>query len=192
MDIHLAVIEKEITLGRISGPFPNIGVTLLKLFSNTPVPLDNTSKSILKKILCSVSYASVDQTISRIQENDYEALISKIDLCSAFRLLPIYLLDFPLFGMCISEITILINACHLDSLIACLCFKNSRKEDDRIWFTILDEYNGPSPFPEWSWSDNDTLHPFIASCGSCGESAIFKNHFDSWDPDIQKDITIFE
>lgn len=72
------------------------------------------------------------------------------------------------------------------------------KVDARTWLTFLDQYNCRLPFPELSWSDNDTLNLFTDSCGSLGGGAIFQNHWpviswpESWGSDIRRDITFLE
>lgn len=66
------------------------------------------------------------------------------------------------------------------------------------YITFLDQYNGRSPFPDLSWSENDTLYLFTDSCGSYDGGAIFQNHWavtswpKSWGPDISRNITILE
>lgn len=57
----------------------------------------------IDSILCSVSYASLDQVFSVIQENGKGALFCKMDLSSAFTLLPIHPSDVPLIGICNQE-----------------------------------------------------------------------------------------
>lgn len=86
----------------------------------------------------------------------------------------------------------MIDACHLDSSKACLFVKNSQKEDARIWFTFLDRYNGHSPFSEPSWSDNDILDLVVPAVNVRFSRIIgqpYAGRPESWDPDIQKDIT---
>ncbi|XP_056008909.1 uncharacterized protein LOC130051257 [Ostrea edulis] len=114
----LTIIEKEIALGRIAGPFSNppfpnfrcnpIGVLPKKdggwrLISNLSAPVGISVNEHIDPILCSVHYASFDQAISLIQTSGKGALLCKIDLSSAFRLLPIHPSDFALLGMCIRD-----------------------------------------------------------------------------------------
>lgn len=137
-DQLLAIIEKEITLGRMSGPFsqppfPNIrcnpvGVLPKKdggyrLISNLSAPIGNSVNEHIDPILCSVSYASFDQAISMIQENGKGALLCKMDLSSAFRLLPIHPSDFPLLGICFQEKYYFDRCMPFGCSIACSSFE---------------------------------------------------------------------
>lgn len=84
-DVHsselLAIINKEIRLGCMARP-----LTLLMTL-------------LILRCQCSVSYASFDDAITTISSLSKTTLLCKMDLSSAFRLLPIHSSDFCLLCM---------------------------------------------------------------------------------------------
>lgn len=111
-------IMKEISLGRIAGPFKK---PPFKQFKVSPVGLvpknDGTWRLIthlsypeggsvndgIDKQLCSVSYTSFDQVAQLVFKSGKGALMAKRDVKSAFRLLPVCPNDFHLLGIHIED-----------------------------------------------------------------------------------------
>lgn len=106
-------INKEIKLGRILGPFPCPPISNLRcnpvgilpkkqggwrMISNLSYPVGNSINDHIDQQYCSVSYSTFDQALSLIQEMGEGALMAKMDISSAFRLLPVCPEDFCLLG----------------------------------------------------------------------------------------------
>lgn len=97
-------IDKEIKFGRILGPFPcppisNLRYNLIgilpkqqgewRMISNLSHPVGNSINDHIDQQYCSVSYSTFDQALSLIQEMGEGALMAKMDISSAFGLLPV-------------------------------------------------------------------------------------------------------
>lgn len=72
-----------------------------RLITNLSAPIGNSVNDFIDTALCSVSYASFDDAITKISSLGKATLLCKMDLSSAFRQLPIHPSDFCLLGMCI-------------------------------------------------------------------------------------------
>jgi len=108
-------LAKEVALGRVAGPFPEpplhnlivspIGLTPKKqpgefrLIFDLSYPAGSSVNDGIEQSLCSVEYAKFDDAIRMIQQLGPEAMLVKVDIQSAFRLLPIHPDDFGLLGM---------------------------------------------------------------------------------------------
>lgn len=110
----LEKINKEITLGRIAGPFsappyPDLHISPVgvvpksdggwRLITHLSYPHGSSINDGIDPQFCSVQYTSFDQVTSIVYSLGQSALIAKRDLKSAYRLLPIRPKDFPLLGM---------------------------------------------------------------------------------------------
>ena len=109
-DILQQKLAKEVTLGRMGGPFDIILFLTLRICTVGQVlPKDENVRLIhhlcypdcdsviyfIDPDICNVNYISIDQAVSMIQLMGQVALLlAKTDLKSAFRLLPIYPEDF--------------------------------------------------------------------------------------------------
>lgn len=106
-------INQEIALGRIAGPFDfrpisnlrcsPIGIVPKKtggfrLITHLSHPAGFSVNEYIDPCFTSVQYSSFDHTISIIQKLGTGALLGKMDIKSAFRLLPMYPGDFDLLG----------------------------------------------------------------------------------------------
>ena len=110
LEIKLA---KELKLDRIAGPFsyrpfPNLRLSPIGLFPKKPTgwrlihhlsyPLGKSVNSYIDPGNCSVQYTSFDKVLNTISEIGSKSLMGRMDISSAFRLLPIHPDDFVLFG----------------------------------------------------------------------------------------------
>jgi hypothetical protein len=109
-----AKLEKEMSLGRIVGPFDSRPLSTLqcspiglipksqpgewRLITHLSFPPGNSINDGIPDELISVKYASFDQAVGLVQEVGHMAYLAKCDIKSAFRLLPIYPGDFDLLG----------------------------------------------------------------------------------------------
>ena len=110
----LEKLNKEISLGRIAGPFtsypiPNLIVSPVglvpksdggwRMITHLSYPEGFSVNAGIDQVFCSVQYTYFDKVTSMIHKLGQGALMAKRDLKSAYRLLPISQQDFQLFGM---------------------------------------------------------------------------------------------
>lgn len=108
------ILDQEIKLGRMAGPYPvrpfsnlrisPIGIVPKKsggwrLITHLSAPEGNSINDFIDPKYCSVKYSSFDEAVTLIQSQGPACLIGKMDLKSAFRLLPIHPSDFCLLGI---------------------------------------------------------------------------------------------
>ena len=106
-------ISKEIEMGRISGPYKHIPISNMRispigvvpkstegwrLITHLSYPQANSVNDFLDPQACSVKYTSFDKVVEMVAKQGVNAKLAKIDIKSAFRLLPIYPGDFDLLG----------------------------------------------------------------------------------------------
>lgn len=107
-------LNKEISLGRIAGPFSKRPLATLqcspiglikknqpgeyRLITHLSFPPGGSINDGIPRDLSNVSYTSFDEAVRMVQAKGKGALLAKRDIKSAFRLLPIYPADFDLLG----------------------------------------------------------------------------------------------
>ena len=111
-------VEHEISLGRISGPFRFRPISNLRsspmglvpkktsgwsLITHLSYPPGNSVNYFIDEKLTTVQYSKFDNVISIIQSLGEHVKIGKIDIKSAFRLLPCYPGDFDLLSFKIGD-----------------------------------------------------------------------------------------
>ena len=109
-------LNEEIALGRVAGPFQESSVPKAhisrfgvipkhhqpnkwQLIVNLSHPSSGSINAGIPKELCSLKYITVDSAIDHIKSIGHEALLAKIDIKSAFRLLPVNPADRNLLAM---------------------------------------------------------------------------------------------
>ena len=109
-------LQNEISLGRVIGPFPVKSVPDVhlsrfgvipknhqpdkwRLIVDLSFPSGTSVNDGIPKELCSLKYITVDHAIEHIVSMGQGALLAKIDVQSAFRLLPVHPADRHLLGM---------------------------------------------------------------------------------------------
>lgn len=110
--LHTKII-KEIQAGRVAGPFlsipfPNLQISPVglvpkkdgdfRLIHHLSYPKNKSINDFIDEKLCSVKYSTIDQAANMVSNLGRGALLSKTDVKSAFRLLPISPADFSLLG----------------------------------------------------------------------------------------------
>ena len=110
-------ITEEILQHRVIGPLPKTSVPMAHISCFGVIPKRNTSNKWrlivdlshpaghsvndgIPKSLCSLSYVTVDTAINHILSMGPGALLAKIDIKHAFRLLPVHPADRHLLAMC--------------------------------------------------------------------------------------------
>ena len=110
-------LEKERTLGRLLGPFPpmlhipelhinRFGVIpkghntgKWRLITDLSHPPGQTANDGIDPIICSLTYTSMDQVAECIVHLGSHTMLAKVDIESAFRLVPVHPQDRPLLGV---------------------------------------------------------------------------------------------
>ena len=115
-DTVLNYLTEEITLGRVAGPFPTslvpqaqvsrFGVipknhqpNKWRLIVDLSHPINGSVNGGIPKALCSLKYITVDSAIEHIKQIGQGTQLAKIDIKSAFRLLPVHPADRHLLAM---------------------------------------------------------------------------------------------
>ena len=109
-------LSKEIRLNRIAGPYcksklPSIQISRFgvipkrhqqnswRLIIDLSHPETNSVNDGIPKVLCGLSYITINDAIHRIIQLGPNSLLAKLDIKSAFRLLPVHPADRHLLGM---------------------------------------------------------------------------------------------
>ena len=113
VDIYL---QHELSLGRMSGPYPTstypdmhisrFGVIpknhqpdKWRLITDLSYPTGHSINDGIPSALCSLSYVTIDDAILKILQSGKGTILAKIDIKSAFRLLPVHPQDRHLLAM---------------------------------------------------------------------------------------------
>lgn len=112
-------IQKEIDSGRVAGPFDTsplinmqispIGIVPKKtpgdyrLIHHLSYPSGHSINDYIDPQLCSVKYTEFDEAVKMIHDLGVNCFLFKMDIKSAFRLLPIHPNDFELLGFSFKE-----------------------------------------------------------------------------------------
>lgn len=131
-------IAQEISLGRIAGPYINkplhnlhispIGAILkpgggCRLITNLSFPPNRGINDYIDPEISSVKYTSFDKVIDMISEIGKGALIGKMDIKSAFRLLPVFPGDFDLLGFKFDNYFFVDKSLPMGCRISCCLFE---------------------------------------------------------------------
>ena len=135
----LTKLNKEVSSGRILGSFTNIPISTLhispigvipkpdgtwRLISNLSHPINDSINSYINEKYSKICYSSLDNIFDILYDLGKGALLGKIDIKSAFRLLLINPADFDLLGIFLMENYTLINACLCVALFLAVCSKS--------------------------------------------------------------------
>ena len=114
-DVVEDYLQTEIRLGRLVGPFPphavpNIHISRFgvipkshqmnkwRLIVDLSFPTDRSVNDGIPKELCSLKYITIDDAVEHIVRSGPGTHLAKIDIKSAFRLLPVHVADRHLLG----------------------------------------------------------------------------------------------
>ena len=109
-------LQHELSLGRISGPYlpsmcPDVHINRFgvipknnqpdkwRLITDLSYPSGSSVNDGIPSELCSLTYVTIDNAILNILESGKDTMLAKIDIKSAFRLLPVHPADRHLLGM---------------------------------------------------------------------------------------------
>ena len=114
-DIVREKLNKEITAGRIAGPFQTppfpdmfcspLGIVPKKnpgefrLIHHLSFPQGSSINDFIPSEFSSVSYATINDAISALKRAGRGCFMAKTDIKSAFRIIPVHPDDHPLLGM---------------------------------------------------------------------------------------------
>ena len=110
-------LQKELTLGRMLGPFgnrealPHLHINRFgvipkghntgkwRLITDLSYPHGHSVNDGIEPSLCSLSYTTIDEVASHVSRLGTGALLAKVDIESAYRLIPVHPQDRPLQAM---------------------------------------------------------------------------------------------
>ena len=116
-EVFQEYLEKELSLGRMLGPFPSTGVFprlhvnrvgiipkghntgKWRLITDLSFPPDQSVNDGIDPSLCSLSYITVEQVAEVVAQLGAGTLLIKVDIESAYRLVPVHPHDRPLQAM---------------------------------------------------------------------------------------------
>ena len=117
---HPAIVDDylhtELSLGRISGPYPPLTCRAVhinrfgvipknhqqdkwRLITDLSYPSGSSVNDGIPSQLCTLSYVTIDDAILNILQSGKNTMLAKIDIKSAFRLLPVHPTDRHLLGI---------------------------------------------------------------------------------------------
>ena len=112
-------IQAEITAGHTCGPFdyspftdlicsplfviPKKNSSKFRAILNLSSPVGSSVNDYIDKDCFSMHYSRIDDAIFHLTQLGKGALMSKLDIKSAFRLIPVHPCDWPLLGYCIDN-----------------------------------------------------------------------------------------
>ena len=112
-DLAWEKVMNEVNSGRIAGPFDHRPISNLRvspiglvpkktagirLITNLSSPINNSVNDFIDEKYTSVQYSSFDNAVNMIKKLGFKAEMAKMDVKSAFRLLPMYPGEFDLLG----------------------------------------------------------------------------------------------
>jgi hypothetical protein len=95
-----------------------------RLITHLSIPHGNSVNDFIHEKLATVQYSKFDNVISIIQTLGEHAKIGKIDIKSAFRLLPCYPEDFDLLGFKIGDLYYIDKCMSMGCSISCSTFEH--------------------------------------------------------------------
>lgn len=131
-------VKKEIKAGRIAGPFTKKPLENLRISPIGIVPKKNGSWRLIQHLsypegsslndfidssLCSVKYTSIDQVTDSLTLMGSGALLGKIDIENAFRILPVYPDDFNLLGFTLNNFYFIDKCLPMGCALSCSLFE---------------------------------------------------------------------
>ena len=168
---HPAVVDKyleeEVALGRVAGPFRKSDLTKIqisrfgvipkshqkdkwRLIIDLSHPKGNSVNNGIPKPLCGLSYITIDDAINGILRSGPNTLLAKIDIKSAFRLLPVHPADRHLLAMEWKTVFSLMRAYRSgwgqhpsSSTFSLTCYPGSPRRED-------------TPLSRWLFNDGST------------------------------------
>lgn len=136
------ILDQETKLGRMAGPYPvrpfsnlrisPVGIVPKKsggwrLITHLSAPEGNSINDFIDPKYCSVKYSSFDEAVTLVQSQGPACLIGKMDLKSAFRLLPIHPSDFCLLGIKFQDFYYFDKCLPFGCALSCALFEKFSK-----------------------------------------------------------------
>lgn len=148
-------ICKEISLGRIAGPFlsppfptfrvspiaviPKKSSSEFRLIHNLSFPAGGSVNDCIDDRFCSVKYSSIDDAVNMIHKLGRNALLAKCDIKSAFRLLPLNPSDFDLMGFKFDDLYFYQKVLPMGASSSCALF--NKFSSILHWYVEKKSYN---------------------------------------------------
>jgi len=137
-ELALQLVLKEVSLGRVAGPFITRPIYDLRLSPLGLVPKHDGSMRLIHHLSypfgegvndyidpdkCSVNYSSFDHAVQMVSDLGPGSLMGKMDIKSAFRLLPVHPDDFSLLGFRIGQYFFFDKCMPMGCAISCAIFE---------------------------------------------------------------------
>lgn len=134
----MQAVNKELILGRVAGPFvfsplPNLRLSAVgmvpkkdgsfRLIHHLSYPSGSSVNDFIDKSLCSVKYSSFDKALCMLANLGPGAQIARLDIKSAFRLLPIHISEFELLGFKIQDMIFIDKCLPFGCSVSCAKFE---------------------------------------------------------------------
>ena len=134
----IEIVLKEVSLGRIAGPFctrplDNLRLSPVglipkkdgsyRLIHHLSYPAGNSVNDFIPDEYCSVQYTSFDSALAMLANLGKGAIMTRLDIKSAFRQLPIHPSDFCLLGYKINEYFFVDKCLPFGCAISCALFE---------------------------------------------------------------------
>ena len=134
----IAIVMKEVNLGRIAGPFKVKPLTNLRLSPVGLIPKKDGTYRLIHHLsypaggsvndyipdqYCTVHYTSFDSALSMLSKVGKGAIMARLDIKSAFRQLPIHPTDFCLLGYKINDLFFVDKCLPFGCAISCALFE---------------------------------------------------------------------
>lgn len=135
-------IQEEINLGRMLGPFKYLPISTLRispigvvpksdgkwrLITHLSHPISKSVNTFIDPTICKVSFTSFDNILDKIYDCGSGAELAKVDIKSAFRLMPINPADFDLLGIYIDGRYYIDKCLPMGCSISCSLFEKFAK-----------------------------------------------------------------
>lgn len=159
-DATRAKILNEVSLGRVLGPFSNKPISTLRispigivpksdgkwrLITHLSFPFNHSVNDFIEYEYSTVQYSKFDNIIEMIASLGKGALLGKIDIKSAFRLLPIHPGDFDLLGFKFEDKYYIDKCLPMGCSVSCNLFEKFSTflhwlAENRVGLNSLDHY----------------------------------------------------
>ena len=147
-------IKKEITMGRVAGPFDHSPMPTLRispiflitknngdfrLIHNLSQPEENSFNDFIDSKFCSVRYSSIDDAVRLTKRIGHAGKLAKADVKSAFRLLRVSPSDFDQLGFIFNNKYYYDKCLPMGASISCSLFQKCSTA--LHWFTEVKSGN---------------------------------------------------
>lgn len=152
----IQLVNKEINMGRVAGPFPYsplhnlrlspIGMVpkkdgTFRLIHHLSHPAGDSVNDYIDHKYCSVRYTPFEEALEMLEKLGSGALMARLDVKSAFRLLPVHPSDFQLLGYKINDYIYIDKCMPFGCSVSCAKFEKFASFLEWVLKTLCQSYN---------------------------------------------------